>query len=301
MKDPRYSIIPAGAVTDPALEGRDLQVLCFLGMHTDKLGWCFLSQVRMAETLECGRGTVQRSLARLVTAGWVEQRTAAEKGLPYACLAYRVIMDRDDPKLGPSDAEIEDQGVPTGEHPCPPAGTPAQPRAGTPAQPYVGTERPKQEVDDDGDARARILSDDALAIASEVGVICGFATAMDWPTGWATQAPYRVQAWLNAGWERDAIIAGSRDAMARKRDGPPSSINYFAKPIATWIARRDQPLPEVKVQERETIHVVRKTDSPARDEFRNALGELKDYNRGSRARGGGSGAPLQLLPPDRDR
>lgn len=34
----RYSIIPGMAVTDPNLEGRDLQVLCLLGRHTDRDG-----------------------------------------------------------------------------------------------------------------------------------------------------------------------------------------------------------------------------------------------------------------------
>lgn len=310
MTKPRYSIIPGGASTDPHVIGWDLKVLCFLGEHTNKLGWCFLSQGKIADAIGIGRATVQRSLARLVEAGYVEVKSSVENGRPHACHAYRVIMDRDDPQIGPSELEVEDQMAEGG---CPPAGTPMEPggahaeRARVPAIDGHGVPTHTRahndqdsELDDDGDARASVLSAQCFEVAREVGSICGYATAADWPPGWS-QAHYRVQKWLNAGWDRTAIIAACRDAMVRKRDGPPSSVNYFDKPIATWIARRDQPLPEVKIQERETVNVVRKTDNPARDEFRSALGELKDFNRGARARSAGSGEVVQLLPPDRDR
>ncbi|MEI9804076.1 MAG: helix-turn-helix domain-containing protein [Pseudolabrys sp.] len=108
MTDRRYSIIPARAVADPRLEGRDLQVLCFLGMHTDKLGWCFLGQGMIAEKIGCGRSTVQRSVARLIDAGFVETREF-NGARPHACHAYRVIMDLDDPQLTPpTDADDDD-------------------------------------------------------------------------------------------------------------------------------------------------------------------------------------------------
>ncbi|ODN70203.1 hypothetical protein [Methylobrevis pamukkalensis] len=51
MSGPRYSIIPAGAVVDPRLEGRDLQVLALLGIHANELGWCRRSQVTMRGSL----------------------------------------------------------------------------------------------------------------------------------------------------------------------------------------------------------------------------------------------------------
>src|ERR1043166_330252 len=79
---PRYSIIPAGAVIDPSIERGDLRVLCFLGIHTDKLGWCFLSQGTIAAELDCGRSTVQRALTRLVEAGWVQAKGSNIAGRP---------------------------------------------------------------------------------------------------------------------------------------------------------------------------------------------------------------------------
>src|SRR5436305_11539127 len=131
MTKPRYSIIPAAAVTDPRLEGRDLQVLCLLGRHTNKLGWCFRSQVEMAQELDCARSTVQLSLSRLIAAGWIETRSCAvtDSGRPYASYAYRVRMDHDDPDIAPSDDEIEARRRDGG---CPRVGTPADRSAPVP-------------------------------------------------------------------------------------------------------------------------------------------------------------------------
>lgn len=172
---PRLSIIPAGAVTDHALEPRDLQVLCLLGRHIDQQGWCSRSQVKMADELNCGRATVQRSLERLYDAGWVQKKRRGPEpestAQPSSSYAYRVILDRDDAgndnalrakhgNLPPSDA-VEDEG-------CPPMGTPegaqpdghpgAHPSAGTGAHTYTGTKNDPLErppVKRERDARAR--------------------------------------------------------------------------------------------------------------------------------------------------
>lgn len=190
MSGPRLSIIPAGAVTDRSLEPRDLQVLCLLGRHINKAGWCVRSQVRMAAELDCGRSSVQRSLDRLYQAGWVErkQRSAVaedgeEAGRPSVSHAYRVRLDRDDFAFETATKELAESHAETAsqETDCPPVGTPsdsdatsenppqdtqpnghpgAQPYVGTGAQPYVGTnndplERPHLERERDARARDR--------------------------------------------------------------------------------------------------------------------------------------------------
>ncbi|MER8852994.1 helix-turn-helix domain-containing protein [Mesorhizobium australicum] len=91
---PRLSIIPADAVTDPLLEGRDLQVLALLGRHTDNRGWACRSQVKMAREISCGRATVQRSIARLVNAGYLEHREIFRESGADAAHEYRVVLDR---------------------------------------------------------------------------------------------------------------------------------------------------------------------------------------------------------------
>lgn len=133
----RFSVIPAGAITDRALEPRDLQVLCLLGRHTNKAGWCFRSQVKMAEELFCGRASVQRSLDRLYSAGWVEKRlrnmgqTEANPRHPHTAHAYRVRLDRDDLPEEMFTPEEPEYPTVSGDG-CPPVGTPEVPADGHP-------------------------------------------------------------------------------------------------------------------------------------------------------------------------
>lgn len=308
MTKPRYAIIPAGAVVDPDLEGNDLRVLCYLGTHTDKLGWCFLKQASIAGKLGIGRSTVQRSLARLVTAGWVQIKTAGEGARPHACHAYRVIMDRDDIDFDPSEFAVEEPETPER---CPPVGTstgevPAH-DGHLGAHVYMGTERPfLNDLDDDGGvARASVLTDECFEIARTIGKLCGYAEPIDWPPKWS-QSHYRVQTWVTAGWSRENIIAGVTEAMASKRDGPPSSINYFDKPIAQFIARREQPLPKVIQRSQEIINAKtpqHRTGSGwqgRRDAFADAHAKLREHNQGQSAPAGSqttSGETVQLAAP----
>ena len=122
MTDPRFSIIPAAAVTDPRLEGRDLQVLCLFGRHIDRNGWCRRSQVKMADELGCARSTLQSSIERLVEAGWLLKRGSKEDvhapGERSSAFEYRVMLDTPDVVGSGADqsaggADLERHGVPT--------------------------------------------------------------------------------------------------------------------------------------------------------------------------------------------
>lgn len=122
------------------------------------------------------------------------------------------------------------------------------------------------------------ISEECFEIVRDVGRRCGYAEPIDWPPKWS-QAAYRVQDWLRAGWQRDDIVAAVTETMASKRDGPPNSINYFDKPIANWIARRDQPLPPIKpLKEVKDAKRVEKSSSAdwraSRDNWRAAAAEL---------------------------
>lgn len=154
--------------------------------------------------------------------------------------------------------------------------------------------------DDDEGARPKLVSDDSFSIATEIGALCGFSEPLEWPPGWAG-APMRVQAWLNGGWHRDHIIGGVREAMAKKRDGPPHSINYFDKPIASFVGKQLAPLPEVRIQERETINVIRDAKADAKSEFRAAHAGLRQFVARNRSREGGEVVRLLQPPGDRGR
>ncbi len=138
MSGARFSIIPAWIVTDQRLKGSDLKVLCLLGTHTNKEGWCRRSQVKMAEQLKCGRSTVQDSLNRLYEIGAVEKRVADSRDGRDSAHWYRVVLDREVASNAFSAWEEEEDEefnpISSVENGTPPAGIPAPP-AGPEAAP----------------------------------------------------------------------------------------------------------------------------------------------------------------------
>lgn len=138
--------------------------------------------------------------------------------------------------------------------------TPRATEAATPARHQRDKleERKKERTDDD-DVGARpsanLVSDEAIELTEEIGKIAGLLTAEDWTPGWCG-APMRVQMMLTQGWKREVMLASAREQMAKKRDGPPHTINYFEKGFASAHAKLSQPLPKVEFSNQpETVHV----------------------------------------------
>jgi uncharacterized protein YdaU (DUF1376 family) len=117
------------------------------------------------------------------------------------------------------------------------------------------TNNPKEDDHgEDAGARPPLVSPEASRIADEVARLSGIGEPLDWPPGWCG-APMRVQAWLAQGWTEAPILAAVRGAIAKKRDGPPHSIQYFERPIAKLIAEQAAPLPNVVTLPAQTIEV----------------------------------------------
>jgi uncharacterized protein YdaU (DUF1376 family) len=149
-----------------------------------------------------------------------------------------------------------------------------------------------------GGGEARDL---AFSIATEIGKLCGHPTPHDWPPGFCG-APHTVEKWLNEGWGEPIILSAVRESLGRKRDGPPSSVNYFEQPIARAHARHSAPLPKVEI----TDAAVGSGSKPgswqgSRDAFRAARADLKAGIAAAESSGidGGesSGPPLRLVAP----
>ena len=189
----------------------------------------------------------------------------------------------------------------------------------------VGHKRDKEEdikhiEEDVVEERAKVplISPEAIEVTKQVGALVGYPTPPDWPPGWMG-APYRVQTWLSEGWKPELILIAVQEAMAKKRDGPPKSINYFEGPIASAHAKQSAPLPKVQVSEAKVIHVNRQPDqrpggSIVQTAKRQLAEELAEYERkwgpidlsGERAEGArpegadgeGDGYPaLRLISP----
>lgn len=218
---PRFSIIPADAVTDRRLEGRDLQVLALFGRHTDRRGWCCRSQVKMARELGCGRATVQRSIARLVEAGYLEHRVKFRESGGDTAHEYRVVLDAPDhhgtgeiPQYvddedgaeipnhnGQEGVPASGQGVPTSGHGCPPKdgqGVPTHERA-----PRLTTlvKRNRESARDD---------EEEFELARRA-----------WPSGFADSRADALAAWLALSPEdrREAALEINRFASTNKAIG----------------------------------------------------------------------------------
>lgn len=105
-----------------------------------------------------------------------------------------------------------------------------------------------------------LITPEATSLANEVAAAVGHDLEFV-PPAWCG-APYRVQTWLDAGWQPQLILQSIKAQMARKRDGPPDRIQYFEKGIARAIAEQSQPLPTVVPFPTETIQARHGRQSP---------------------------------------
>lgn len=242
--DARFSIIPGWIVTDPRLKGRDLQVLCLLGRHTDKHGWCIRSQVKMAAQLDCARSTVQASIDRLVDIGVLEKHVEESPSGRDSAHSYRVIYDRAPPsgydfdayqdrdrqEFGPMEGTSYE--APPADIPAPPAGPGSAPPAGPGSapinDPYLTTpeKREERERGRDGDEG----EEDPKSLERRF---------RKWWSGWPTYAvdaelPTR-RAWLDlTPEERKACEERTADYLAMAK----ASGRKFSKAAATYLTER---------------------------------------------------------------
>lgn len=173
--------------------------------------------------------------------------------------------------------------------------------------PVTAPENTEQNRTEEGeDARARtpekpssgvpraLIRPEATEIATEIAVLCGHPSPMDWPPGFCGAA-YTVETWLAGGWSRPAIIAGVQEALARKRDGPPDSVSYFAKPIARVVARNSAPLPKFEATQQDCHHG-RQQENSVSAAAKRLVERMRQFDE-PRATGGGEGrVDVRLLP-----
>ena len=256
MSNPRLSIIPARAATDPALKPRDLQVLCVLGRHTDEYGWCRRSQVKMAAEMNCGRATVYDAINRLIGAGYLERHEQESDSGRDSAHVYRVILDPKHPDVSSvqeADAPCRYVGTPAGMS-APPAGLePAPPAASVPApinDPSLTTpineerEARASENDERGNAPLAIPAEDnpsSAAFQKRVARFCngtGFVAGpwKDWDVGaaldWIAKRFANLTPEERRGAERwrDAYLL---DVASRKKS--PQAVGNFLRD-RTWTA-----------------------------------------------------------------
>jgi hypothetical protein len=167
----------------------------------------------------------------------------------------------------------------------------------TPPDTEADTEQKDDDAEDAG-ARPPLIRPEAFEIANEIAGICGYDLEFV-PPEWHG-APLRVEVWLAAEWPREIILAAVKGALAKKRGPPPSSINYFEKPIAEAVAKASAPLPKVNLIAGETIDVRTgngqgpSADSSSSAAARRLVEQLREWDTPAERSEGGGGAPRLL-------
>jgi uncharacterized protein YdaU (DUF1376 family) len=106
-----------------------------------------------------------------------------------------------------------------------------------------------------------LISQDAFAICDEVLKAMGKEAGDPTSIG----APMQIQAWLNGGWPREAILAGVEKAMTSRRGKAPETLRYFEKGIAQAYTDFTRQLPIVTTNETpETNHATPRADHKQR-------------------------------------
>ena len=253
-KGPRLSIIPAGAVLDPNLHHRDIRVLALLGTYADKAGYCIRSQVKMARELGLGRTTIQRALAALVAAGWVEYRKNKRPDGGNCSHGYRILHPdhaKDDqgdlltdgaraPDRPSSPPDIiEGQAVPDNEgsykndtyktkeddSTCRKGAKPnkgkedgADGEAGEP-QPTEGGRQP-QGAESEGEARF-------VTVAARRLKLLGLDIGSTRFRGGGSP----LRSWFRAGCDLELDVIPAVKRVLERAPEPPYSLNYFSKAV----------------------------------------------------------------------
>ena len=109
-----------------------------------------------------------------------------------------------------------------------------------------------------GDARERMLSDEALRLADELAAEAKLEPDA-WPPGWCGSAML-IQRFFNDGCPPEVVKVAVITEL-RRRTKPPDYFAYFEKPIARAFANFQRPLPKVVVENQEIAHADPRTNS----------------------------------------
>lgn len=232
MTGPRYSIIHGDAPTDPRLKGRSLQVLCILGRHTDRGGWCTRSQVKMAKQLGCAPSTVNVAVKLLVELGYIEQRRLVREDNGDRASEYRVLLDDVRPaEFITNDDELDDDesdiDTPPVDISTPPYRSSRHPRIGPELTPIRTIPLSNDEEREARGARVGVATKEtagekATRIASEAWADHRFITSawQVWPDTAAEVITRTYPAWQAlAPEEQEAALAAMPAAIASMRAG----------------------------------------------------------------------------------
>lgn len=117
----------------------------------------------------------------------------------------------------------------------------------SPSQPSDAPESIDIDREDDAVDDAQASAPKPVSEAFKLTAEILSAAKLDHEHPMAIGGQYAVQTWLNEGCPPEVILIACRRALAKKRDGPPKSFNYFREAVATEFARSKEKLPVVNL------------------------------------------------------
>jgi hypothetical protein len=226
---PRYSIIPALAVTDLRLSPAALRVLCVLGTHTDQQGWCHPSYGEIAKESGLHRSTVINALKLLVETAYVETSRRYRQNGSDTSNQYRVRHDRSDEEI--ASILLRERGS---EEPTPPGVAENDSLKGSgKTTPPVAQNDPRGSRQDDPPVRDKSLTSND---PRKNGFVALWATYPHSPLKSRRKKPPALKAYdkaIRSGVDHDAILRGAKAFAASeeaRREG-----GEFTPMLATWI------------------------------------------------------------------
>jgi uncharacterized protein YdaU (DUF1376 family) len=153
------------------------------------------------------------------------------------------------------------------------------------------------KIDDGDEAREPLISSEAMDLADELAREVGHDPKFV-PPAWCGAAG-RIEMWFAEGWTRQIILETVRAVMARKRDGPPGSVQYFEKALAKAHAVNRKPLPQVVIDNtQETVNVRPQADRSTVAAAHRLVERLREWDTPAEC-GEGGGNVAGLLPAGR--
>lgn len=142
-----------------------------------------------------------------------------------------------------------------------------------------------EHLDKIGEARASHFTEGSKALTAALWKALGHESALSIPPELAG-ADWRAIEWDRAGWTVDLI-----DTEAR-RVGPGKPLSYYEKCFATSFAKRQAPLPVVKIREAEKLTV---THGTSQNKSVSAVAKRWAEQFESQSGGGVEGNPVSIL------
>lgn len=233
----RFAAVPTAALDDERLEALHIRVLTALCSFSDKDGWCRVGQDKIAARARTNPARVSSSLSALAEWGWVRKQRVGKQKVN----VYQVVMDRaidqslDLPPEQDADTAIH-QNCRSGKSHLPTEQVTLAPTANPIGTPLSNTPSSTSSLAARQNAMMKILD------ACGPGMIDQSKSASP-----VLDLKARIDRWLGAYDLESEILPVVEARTQHPRTTPMTTFKFIEDDIATFHAKRVQPLPKPEI------------------------------------------------------